>query len=162
MLAQQQSQQGFGLQQEQLAQEWARVGQGWNNQNLGMFANDTSRWDAGNRAAADAGKLSLARDQFNASEKRLDQWASGENQALQQRLANLQSSPQSSAPAASTYGYKTPSSSNGPVQNNVASQLTSGTGYISSSSGKTTTLGNQSPAYQPWGNDYGYEAVYGD
>ena len=162
MLAQQQSQQGFGLQQEQLAQEWARVGQGWNNQNLGMFANDTSRWDAGNRTAADAGKLSFARDQFNASEKRLDQWASGENQALQQRLANLQSSSQSSAPAASTYGYKTPSSSNGPVQNNVASQLTSGTGYISSSSGETTTLGNQSQSYQPWGNDYGYEAVYGD
>jgi hypothetical protein len=162
MLAQQQSQQGFGLQQEQLAQDWARIGQGWNNQNLGMFANDTSRWDAGNRAAADAGKLSLARDQFNASEKRLDQWASGESQALQQRLANLQSSPQYVAPPAPTYGYSTPSSYYAPVQNNVAPQLPSGTGYISNSSGKTTTFGNQSPAYQPWGNDYGYEAVYGD
>lgn len=194
MLSQQQSQQNLGLQQEQLAQEWARIGQGWNNQNLGMFANDTSRWDAGNRAAADAGKLSLARDQFNASEKRLDQWASGENQALQQRLGGgllpgqlkqqqlerenefYRSGRLNEASMNAMENYYrdwkargspdeyagTSSSARGPVLNNVASQLPSGPGYISNSSGKTTTFGNQSPSYQPWGNDYGYEAVYGD
>lgn len=163
MLAQQQAQQGFGLQQEQLAQDWARVGQGWNNQNLGMFANDTSRWDAGNRAAADAGRLSLARDQFNATEKRLDQWAGGENQALQQRLSGLQGYSQNAAPISALYGYSIPNNYYSPTQNSVASQLPSGTGYITNNStGQTTTFSRQPASYQPFTNDYGYEAVYGD
>jgi len=158
MLTQQQAQQGFGLDAERAAQGWGQLAQGWGQQNLGGLAQDVNSYQAGTQAGA----LALQRNRFNAEEQRLDQWASGENQALQQRLSGLQSSPQYVAPAAPTYGYSTPGSYYGPAQNNVASQLPSGTGYISNSSGRTTTFGNQSPSYQPWGNDYGYEAVYGD
>lgn len=158
MLAQQQTQQGFGLDAERTAQGWGQVAQGWGQQNLGVLNQDTNSYQAGTQAGA----LALQRKRFNAEEQRLDQWASGENQALQQRLSALQSSPQYTAPSAPTYGYHTPTNYYGPAQNNVASQLPSGIGYISNSSGQTTTLGNQSSSYQPWGNDYGYDAVYGD
>ncbi len=46
------------------------------------------------------------------------------------------------------------------------SSPTSGTGYIiNNSTGATTSLGGGGgggQGYQSWGNDYGYEAVYGD
>lgn len=158
MLAQQQTQQGFGLDAERTAQDWGQVAQGWGKLNLGVLNQDTNSYQAGTQAGA----LALQRKRFNAEEQRLDQWASGENQALQQRLSALQSSPQYTAPSAPTYGYRTPINYYGPAQNNVASQLPSVIGYIPNSSGQTTTLGNQSSSYQPWGNDYGYDAVYGD
>lgn len=185
MLAQQQSQQNLGIQQEHLAQEWARVGQGWNNQNLGMFANDTSRYSVQSQAAAAAGKLSLERDQFNASEKRLDNWNQGQGAALMQGAGRFGSGElerlerenafnragrlsESSMNSMESY-YRdwkargspdeyagTSSSPRGPVLNNVASQLPSGTGYIqNNSTGAVTQLGGQS-------NSYGYDAVYGD
>lgn len=162
MLAQQQSQQqvqqGFNLEAERVAQGWGQLAQGWGQQNLGVLAQDTNSYQAGTQAGA----LALQRSRFNAEERRLDQWASGEAQALQQRLSGLQSSPQYFAPPAPTYGYRTSGNYYGPVQNNMTSQLPSGTGYIFSNSGQTTTIGDQSSSYQPWGNDYGYDAVYGD
>lgn len=158
MLAQQQNQQSLGLEAERTAQGWGQVAQNWGQQYLGGRAQDTNSY----QASIQAGALALQNKRFNADEQRLDQWASGENQALQQRLSNLQSSSQYVAPSTPTYGYSTPSNYYRPVQNSVASQLPSGTGYISNSSGQSTTLGNPSSSYQPWSNDYGYEAVYGD
>lgn len=156
MLTQQQSQQGLGLEAERAAQGWGQIAQGWGQQNLGGLAQDVNSYQAGTQA----GSLALQRSRFNAEEQRLDQWAQGENQLLQQRLQNLSGLPQSATPAPvpATYGYQTPGNYYGPVQNNVASQLPSGSGSITNNrTGQTTSVG-----YEPWSNDYGYAAVYGD
>ncbi len=186
MLQQQQAQQNVGLQGEQMAQEWARVAQGWGNQNLGIAAQDTSRFSATANAANQAGHLGLEQDKFAAQEKRLDNWNAGQGQALMQRAGqqnwggNAGTSDRPSQESLDAYAANwrargspneyvgTSSSSTGPIMNSVASQLPSGSGYITSSSGGSTSFGGaQVPAasgqsYQPFTNDYGYEAVYGD
>jgi len=186
MLQQQQAQQNVGLQGEQMAQEWARVAQGWGNQNLGIAAQDTSRFSASANAANQAGQLSLERDRFAAQERRLDNWNMGQGQALMQNAGqqnwggNAGTSDRPSQESLDAYAANwrargspdeyvgTSSSSTGPIMNSVASQLPSGSGYITNSSGRSTSFGGaQVPAasgqsYQPLTNDYGYEAVYGD
>ncbi len=166
MLQQQQAQQNLGYQGEQVAQEWGRLAQGWNNQNMGHMAQDTSRFSAASNAQAQAGQLgvqreqnALRRDQFNAEQQRLDNWNQGQGAALLQRAGQVQ--PQQSQPSYYVQQSNPAVGGYGTVQNNVASQLPSGTGYIqNNSTGVTTALGGQ--GYQSWGNDYGYEAVYGD
>lgn len=167
MLQQQQAQQNVGLQGEQMAQEWARVAQGWGNQNLGIAAQDTSRFAATSNAANQAGRLSLEREKFAAQEKRLDNWNMGQGEALTQNAGRLapQAAPSYQQPSA---GYIQPGGYTGSNQNSTASQMPTGSGYITNSSGRSTSFGGaQVPAasgqsYQPFTNDYGYEAVYGD
>ncbi len=152
MLQQQQAQQNVGLQGEQMAQEWARVAQGWGNQNLGIAAQDTSRFSASANAANQAGQLSLERDKFNAQEKRLDNWNQGQGQALTQNAGRLapQEAPSyqqssSSQPQPTSY-YATQTT--GPVLNSTASQMPTGSGYITNNStGQTTNVGNYAPVY---------------
>jgi hypothetical protein len=149
MLQQQQAQQNIGLQGEQMAQEWARVAQGWGSQNLGIVAQDTSRFAATASAATHAGQLNLARNQFNAQERRLDNWNAGQGQALTQNAGRLQPQEQ--------YNYQQPASNyapagqvnySGPVQNSVASQVPSGQGFITNNStGATTSFGGYQPVY---------------
>lgn len=167
MLQQQQAQQNVGLQGEQMAQEWARVAQGWGNQNLGIAAQDTSHFSATANAANQAGKLSLEREKFAAQEKRLDNWNMGQGEALTQNAGRLapQAAPFYQQPSA---GYIQSGGYAGSSQNSVASQMPSGSGYITNSSGISTSFGGAQvptsfgPGYQPFTNDYGYEAVYGD
>ena len=172
MLQQQQAQQNIGLQGEQMAQEWARVAQGWGNQNLGIAAQDTSRFSASANAANQAGQLSLEREKFAAQEKRLDNWNMGQGEYLTQNAGRLapQAAPSYQQPAfgsnQQTSYYTTQAA--GPVLNSTASQMPSGSGYITNSSGGFTRFGgaqvsaSSGQSYQPFTNDYGYEAVYGD
>jgi hypothetical protein len=167
MLQQQQAQQNVGLQGEQMAQEWARVAQGWGNQNLGIASQDTSRFAATSSAATQAGQLNLARDQFNAQEKRLDNWNAGQGQALTQNAGRLQPQQAPTQQDSGVYSYYT----TGPAQaaqpavgNSLNTGTSSGSGFITNNStGATTSFGGGGGQnYQSWGNDYGYEAVYGD
>jgi len=155
MLAQQQSQQNLGLEGERMALGWAGVAQQWGNQNLGYAASDTSRFAATSSAANQAGGLNLERDRFRAQEQRLDNWNAGQGQALTENAGRL-------APR-ETVSPQQPVYSNTPsVQYSTPSQ---GSGYVTNSSGVTTSFGGTTPpaqAYQPFTNDYGYEAVYGD
>lgn len=169
MLQQQQAQQHLGYQGEQLAQDWGRLAQGWNNQNLGFAANDVNRFSATANAQAQAGQLgaqreqnALRRDAFNAEQQRLDNWNQGQGAYLTQRAGQVQS--QQTQPIYYVQQSGTGVGGYGSGQNNAASQLSSGTGYIqNNSTGVTTALGGQGgQSYQPWGNDYGYKAVYGD
>ena len=148
--------QGWG----QNAQGWGQTAQGWGSQNLGITNADTSRYGVTSNAANQAGQLSLQRDQFNAQQNRLDNADRGSGDALMRGAGAYGGSNagQAYAQPAPTYGYQSPSSG-GSVQNNVASQLPSGTGYITNNqTGQTTQFGQTSP----FTNDYGYEAVYGD
>lgn len=167
MLQQQQAQQNVGLQGEQMAQEWARVAQGWGNQNLGIAGQDTSRFQALTNSNAKMQNQMLAREKFTADERRLDNWNMGQGEALTQNAGRLapQSAPSYQQPSA---GYIQPGGYTGSRQNSTASQMPTGSGYITNSSGGSTSFGGaQVPAasgqsYQPFTNDYGYEAVYGD
>ena len=145
----------------QTAQGWGQTAQGWGSQNLGITNADTSRYGVTSNAANQAGQLSLQRDQFNAQQTRLDNADRGSGDALMRGAGSylgVSNAGQSYTQPAPTYGYQS-SSSGGSVQNNVASQLPSGTGYITNNqTGQTTQLGQTSP----FTNDYGYEAVYGD
>jgi len=174
MLQQQQAQQNLGYQGEQIAQEWGRLAQGWNNQNMGYMAQDTSRFSATSNAQAQAGQLSvqreqnaLRRDQFNAEQQRLDNWNQGQGAALMQRAGEGQA--QAGQPNSPTQQTNYNTGGYGPIQNSTASQLPSGTGYVqNNNTGATTSFGGGEggggggQGYQSWGNDYGYEAVYGD
>jgi len=148
--------QGWG----QTAQGWGQTAQGWGSQNLGTTNADTSRYGVTSNAANQAGQLGLQRDQFNAQQTRLDNADRGSGDALMRGAGAYggSSAGQAYVQPAPTYGYQSPSSG-GSVQNNVASQLPSGTGYITNNqTGQTTQFGQTSP----FTNDYGYEAVYGD
>jgi len=149
--------QGWG----QTAQGWGQTAQGWGSQNLGTTNADTSRYGVTSNAANQAGQLGLQRDQFNAQQTRLDNADRGSGDALMRGAGVYvggSNAGQAYVQPAPTYGYQSPSSG-GSVQNNVASQLPSGTGYITNNqTGQTTQLGQTSP----FTNDYGYEAVYGD
>ena len=153
--------QGWG----QNAQGWGQTAQGWGSQNLGITNADTSRYGVTSDAANQAGQLGLRRDQFNAQQTRLDNADRGSGDALMRGagMYGNSNSGQAYTQPEPTYGYQSPSSG-GSVQNNVASQLPSGTGYITNNqTGQTAQLGNSglgSPS--PFTNDYGYEAVYGD
>jgi hypothetical protein len=172
MLQQQQAQQNLGYQGEQVAQEWGRLAQGWNNQNMGYMAQDTSRFSAAANAQAQAGQLSvqreqnaLRRDQFNAEQQRLDNWNQGQGAALMQGAGEGQA--QAGQPNSYTQQTSYNTGGYGPIQNSTASQLPSGTGYVqNNNTGATTSFGGGGggggQGYQSWGNDYGYEAVYGD
>jgi len=167
MLQQQQAQQNVGLQGEQMAQEWARVAQGWGNQNLGIAGQDTSRFQALTNSNAQMQNQMLDREKFKAAERRLDNWNMGQGKALTQNAGRLapQAAPSHQQPSA---GYIQPGGYTGSNQNSTASQMPAGSGYITNSSGGSTSFGGaQVPAssgqsYQPFTNDYGYEAVYGD
>lgn len=160
MMQQQQGQQQQGNANQLAAQGWGQIAQGWGSQNLGIANADTSRYQATSNAANQAGQLGLQRDQFNAQQKRLDNADRGSGDALMRGAGAYGGSNagQAYVQPAPTYGYQSPSSG-GSVQNNVASQLPSGTGYITNNqTGQTTQFGQTSP----FTNDYGYEAVYGD
>ena len=160
MLQQQQGQQQQGNANQLTAQGWGQTAQGWGSQNLGITNADTSRYGVTSNAANQAGQLGLQRDQFNAQQTRLDNADRGSGDALMRGAGAYggSSAGQAYVQPAPTYGYQSPSSG-GSVQNNVASQLPSGTGYITNNqTGQTTQLGQTSP----FTNDYGYEAVYGD
>lgn len=160
MMQQQQGQQQQGNANQLTAQGWGQTAQGWGSQNLGITNADTSRYQATSNAANQAGQLGLQRDQFNAQQTRLDNADRGSGDALMRGAGAYGGSNagQAYVQPAPTYGYQSPSSG-GSVQNNVASQLPSGTGYITNNqTGQTTQLGQTSP----FTNDYGYEAVYGD
>lgn len=165
MMQQQQGQQQQGNANQLTAQGWGQTAQGWGSQNLGIMNADTSRYGVTSNAANQAGQLGLQRDQFNAQQTRLDNADRGSGDALMRGAGAYGGSNagQAYVQPAPTYGYQSPSSG-GSVQNNVASQLPSGTGYITNNqTGQTTQLGNSglgSPS--PFTNDYGYEAVYGD
>ena len=160
MMQQQQGQQQQGNANQLTAQGWGQTAQGWGSQNLGIMNADTSRYGVTSNAANQAGQLGLQRDQFNAQQTRLDNADRGSGDALMRGAGAYGGSNagQAYVQPAPTYGYQS-SSSGGSVQNNVASQLPSGTGYITNNqTGQTTQLGQTSP----FTNDYGYEAVYGD
>jgi len=165
MMQQQQGQQQQGNANQLTAQGWGQTAQGWGSQNLGITNADTSRYGVTSNAANQAGQLGLQRDQFNAQQTRLDNADRGSGDALMRGAGAYggNNAGQAYVQPAPTYGYQSPSSG-GSVQNNVASQLPSGTGYITNNqTGQTTQLGNSglgSPS--PFTNDYGYEAVYGD
>lgn len=165
MMQQQQGQQQQGNANQLTAQGWGQTAQGWGSQNLGIMNADTSRYGVTSNAANQAGQLGLQRDQFNAQQTRLDNADRGSGDALMRGAGvyGESNAGQAYVQPAPTYGYQSPSSG-GSVQNNVASQLPSGTGYITNNqTGQTTQLGNSglgSPS--PFTNDYGYEAVYGD
>jgi len=160
MLQQQQGQQQQGNANQATAQNWGQLAQGWGTQNIGNTNADTSRYQVTSNAANQAGQLGLQRDQFNANQARLNNADRGTGDALMQgagvyRGNNVGQTYVQSAP---TFGYQSPASG-GSVQNNVASQLPSGTGYITNNqTGQTTQFGQTSP----FTNDYGYAAVYGD
>jgi hypothetical protein len=154
MLQQQQAQQGLGLEGERMAQGWGQLAQGWGGQNLGYTNADTQEYAATTGAQANAATLGLRRDAFNAEQQRLDNWNQGQGAALMQGAGRQPQQPaqqsyyvQQSNPGVGGYG---------PVQNTVAPQPPSGTGYIqNNSTGAVTQIGGQS-------NSYGYDAVYGD
>lgn len=176
MLQQQQAQQNLGYQGEQVAQEWGRLAQGWNNQNMGYMAQDTSRFSAAANAQAQAGQLSvqreqnaLRRDQFNAEQQRLDNWNQGQGAALMQKAGNSSGFYTPPAPSydemeAYYRDWKARGSPNELDNGGSSSSASSGTGYIiNNSTGAATSVGGGGgQGYQSWGNDYGYEAVYGD
>ena len=165
-----QNAQGWGKNAQdwvQTAQNWGQTAQGWGSQNLGITNADTSRYGVTSNAANQAGQLSLQRDQFNAQQKRLDNADRGSGDALMRGAGNNSNNSNNGGQFNDqydrTYGYKSPSSG-GSVQNNVASELQSGTGYIrNNQTGDTTQFGDSNQGSQsPFTNDYGYEAVYGD
>jgi len=170
MMQQQQGQQQQGNANQLAAQGWGQVAQGWGSQNLGIANADTSRYQATSNAANQAGQLALQRDQFNAQQKRLDNADRGTGDALMQGAGMLNSNKTYQYPNQNpdsfqrTYGYNPNSDGSGPIKNNVASELQSGTGYIyNSQTGNTTQIGNSNQGSpSPFTNDYGYEAVYGD
>jgi len=155
--------QGWG----QNAQGWGQTAQGWGSQNLGITNADTSRYGVTSNAANQAGQLGLQRDQFNAQQKRLDNADKGSGDALMRGAGNNSNNSNNGGQFNDqydrTYGYQSPSSG-GSVQNNVASELKSGTGYIrNNQTGDTTQFGDSNQgSSSPFTNDYGYEAVYGD
>lgn len=65
-------QQGNQFNQDQ-AQDWARVAQGWGNQALGFAAGDTNAYNA----SINGGQLALERNRFNATETRLNNYDQG-------------------------------------------------------------------------------------
>jgi len=167
MMQQQQGQQQQGNANQLAAQGWGQVAQGWGSQNLGIANADTSRYQATSNAANQAGQLGLQRDQFNAQQKRLDNADKGSGDALMRGAGNNSNNSNNGGQFNDqydrTYGYQSPSSG-GSVQNNVASELKSGTGYIrNNQTGDTTQFGDSNQGSpSPFTNDYGYEAVYGD
>jgi hypothetical protein len=167
MMQQQQGQQQQGNANQLTAQGWGQTAQGWGSQNLGITNADTSRYQATSNAANQAGQLGLQRDQFNAQQKRLDNADKGSGDALMRGAGNNSNNSNNGGQFNDqydrTYGYQSPSSG-GSVQNNVASELKSGTGYIrNNQTGDTTQFGDSNQgSSSPFTNDYGYEAVYGD